>query len=374
MDTQRLARVSTIGLALLALLAAMWAGLIRMGWVFPVIQPLLPMMHGPLMVCGFLGVVIPLERAVALAANRKGFPWYYASPLFTALGSLILVIGIAGNAGPLCMVAGSLGLVAIFAVIIKQQPALFTWTMGLGALFWLIGNLFWLAGWPIYHVFLWWMGFLVLTVVGERLELSRMMRLSENSQILFVVAVWLFIAGILVSLLDLTPGTQIAGIGEITMALWLLRYDLARRTIRRPGMPRYIGLCLLTGYVWLAIGGMLSIWQGGVPAGPYYDAMLHSVFVGFIISMIFGHAPIILPSILHVPINYSRAIYIQLVLLHGSLILRIAGDVALGLEARQWGGMLNAIALLVFIGTTVGLVISTKSQQRRTAARAGAVL
>jgi len=48
-------------LSLLALLAALWAGLVRLGWTLPVF-PSLVMVHGPLMVCGFLGTLIPLER------------------------------------------------------------------------------------------------------------------------------------------------------------------------------------------------------------------------------------------------------------------------------------------------------------------------
>jgi hypothetical protein len=54
-----------IVLAILSLLFAMWAGLLRIGWALPSI-PNLALAHGPLMICGFLGVLIPLERAVAI--------------------------------------------------------------------------------------------------------------------------------------------------------------------------------------------------------------------------------------------------------------------------------------------------------------------
>ena len=50
----------------LALLAALWAGLLRLGWRLPPLQPQLAGAHGPLMVVGFLGTLIALERAVAL--------------------------------------------------------------------------------------------------------------------------------------------------------------------------------------------------------------------------------------------------------------------------------------------------------------------
>ena len=57
-------RAGLMILAVAALLSGMWAGLIRIGWALPPLQPPLPMLHGPLMVCGFLGTLIGLERAV----------------------------------------------------------------------------------------------------------------------------------------------------------------------------------------------------------------------------------------------------------------------------------------------------------------------
>ena len=41
-------------------------------------------------------------------------------------------------------------------------------------------------------------------------------------------------------------------------------------------------------------------------AGPRYDAMLHSIFLGFVFSMIFAHAPIILPTITGLAIAVSK--------------------------------------------------------------------
>ena len=36
------------------------------------------------------------------------------------------------------------------------------------------------------------------------------------------------------------PVMRIASLGVIALALWFGRYDIARRTIRRPGVTRYI--------------------------------------------------------------------------------------------------------------------------------------
>jgi hypothetical protein len=81
-------------------------------------------------------------------------------------------------------------------------------------------------------------------------------------------------------------------------------------------------------------GGLVNaISFGGVLAGPYYDAILHTVFVGFVCAMIFGHAPIILPAILNRMSPYHPTFYAPLVLLHGSLLLR--GGRSGGMVARS---------------------------------------
>lgn len=78
--------------------------------------------------------------------------------------------------------------------------------------------------------------------------------------------------------------------------------------------------------MWLGVGGGLGLIFGAQVAGPRYDALLHAVFLGFFISMIFGHAPIIFPALLGLPINFQPVFYIQLALLHASLLLHVFAD------------------------------------------------
>src|ERR1035437_8091765 len=99
----------------------MWAGLLRMGLNIPMLQAGLCLAHGPLMVSGFLGILISLERSVAL--NRW---WAYGAPVLTAFGTLCLVIGLPGRAGPLLIVLGSAALIWNFGAILRRQAALYT--------------------------------------------------------------------------------------------------------------------------------------------------------------------------------------------------------------------------------------------------------
>jgi hypothetical protein len=130
--------------------------------------------------------------------------------------------------------------------------------------------------------------------------------------------------------------------------------DIAWRNLRhRLPLTRYIAWCLALGFVWLGVGGVINLVYGAQAAGPRYDAALHVVFVGFVISMIFGHAPIIFPAVLGVPISFRPAFYINLVLLHLSLIIRVTGDLANANTVRMWGGLLNEVAILLFLGMTI---------------------
>ena len=133
-------------LAIFALLAAMWAGLLRLGWNWPVLVNSLPVSHGPLMVSGFFGTLISLERAVAL--NRR---WSYAAPLLSGLGGLFLLSGYGGLIGPWLLTLGSLGMVIIFIAVLRQRMAADTWMMAAGGLSWLVGNALWLFGEPVYQ-------------------------------------------------------------------------------------------------------------------------------------------------------------------------------------------------------------------------------
>lgn len=161
---------------------------------------------------------------------------------------------------------------------------------------------------------------------------------------------------------------RIAGFGLAGLGAWLLRYDIARRTIHRQGVTRFIAACLLPGYGWLVVGGLFWLaFGGGYPAGPIYDAMLHTIFLGFVISMIFGHAPVIIPALMGVPIRYSPVFYIHLGLLHASLAVRIVSDLLGWQSAREWGGMLNEVAILLFLLVTVYAAREGMLEEKRTA-------
>jgi len=346
-------RLPLLALGMLALLTGLWAGLARLGWDVPLPRSGFSSLHGPLMVSGFLGTLISLERAVAL-----GKPWAYAAPLLTGIGSAGLIAGVPLAPAQWLIVAGSAGLVAIFAAIIRRHPALYTFTMGGGAVVWAAGNLLWCFGRPLFLVVFWWMAFLLVTIAGERLELARLQQVTGAAQAMFLLLMGILLAGLIVLGWSFDTGVRIFGAGLAGLALWLGRHDIARRTVRQTGLTRFMAVCLLTGYAWLGISGLFAMWSGGVPAGPQYDAMLHAFFLGFVFAMIFAHAPVIFPAVLGARMLYRPLFYAHLLLLQATLVVRLAGDAAGWGVGRQVGGLLNAATLLLFLVNTVSALRS----------------
>jgi hypothetical protein len=355
-------RLPLLAVSIFALLAGLWAGLLRLGWSLPVIEPGLYAAQGPLMVAGFLGTVISLERAVAIEER-----WSYAAPVLSAAGAVALITGGPGLIGALLITIASLVLVAISVTILRRQTALFTATIAAGAVAWLVGNILWLTGTPIIQIFSWWVAFLVLTISGERLELSRFAAAGTRRDLLFAAGVGVLFAGLALELADPAPGLRLEGAGMLLLAVWLWGYDLARRTVRQHGLTRFMAVNLLGGYFWLGAGALVWLWFGGDLTTFHYDAMLHTIFLGFVFSMIFAHAPVIFPAVLQSPLPYRPAFYIHSALLHLSLALRIGGDLCGSYASYQWGGTLNVAAVLVFVANTVIAIMSGISERDRRA-------
>jgi hypothetical protein len=347
-------------LGLTSLLAGLWAALLMLGLDVPTPRPDFAEIHGPLMVLGFLGTLIALERAVAI-----DIPVGYAAPAAAGLGALALILGLPIVVGKLLLGLAGLGFLGLYVAAARRQAAFHLAVMAAGAVCWVLSVALWLGGWDVGRLIPWYAGFLVLTIAGERLELSRVVRLTRTARTLFTAAVTIFVVGALTAIGAFTIGARIAGAGLLALAGWLAVYDVARRTVRQRGLTRYMATCLLAGYVWLAVAGGLWLRFGIASEGPAFDAQLHALFLGFVIGMVFAHAPVIVPAVFRTPVPYRRHFYAHLILLHASLILRlVGGDLAGNLRAWQWGGVLNEVALLGFLAVTIAAVRSARVTRR----------
>jgi hypothetical protein len=133
-------------------------------------------------------------------------------------------------------------------------------------------------------------------------------------------------------------------------------------------MPRYTAISLLVGYFWLAIAGVMALGFGQLVPGRMYDAFLHAIFLGFVFSMLFAHAPIIFPAVLGYPVVFHPSFYVFLIMLHVSLVIRIGADLLDFWQLRLWAGLLNGFALTLFIITMMVMVVGGIIRERRSAA------
>lgn len=351
----------------IALLAGLDGALLLLGLAAPVDSTRLSAVHGPLMVFGFVGTVVVLERAVAV---RRG--WAYLAPGLLGAGGLALISPLPVVVGQAALVAGSTMLLAIYAEIWQKQGSVSTAVQVLGALSGLMATIFWLRGIGIPQLAPLLILYLVLTIAGERLELSRISPTVNRRAEAGMLGISLALSfGSVVALVWPVAGYPLLGAGMLALVAWLFRHDIATRMVRSTGLPRYMACCLLAGYGWLLVVGGIWLLQGPVYSGPGYDAMMHAVFLGFVMSMIMAHAPTILPAVLRRPLPYQPVMYLPAALLHVSLLARVLlGDAYGWPVVVQWGGVFNIVAVLLFVAVAVVSVLrGTTVLPARTAPR-----
>jgi hypothetical protein len=338
-----------------ALLLGVDAGLSLLGVPSVTLSERLADVHGPLLVFGFVGALVALERAVALR-RRTG----YAAPLLLGVGGLLLLAPVPLWLGQAMLVAGSAAFTVVYLALWRRTRDEAVVVQALGAVVATGAAILWLGGMPVPRLLPWLAGFVVLTIAGERLELARLeLAGTECLELAGAEGLMLAAAGALVvaipaALLWPVVGYPLLGLSLLLLVGWLVSHDAARRTVHSTGLPRFVAWCLLAGYAWLAVASAIWLLRGPVVEGLGYDALVHAVFLGFTMSMIMAHAPVILPAVLRVRLPYHPVMYLPAALLHSSLVLRVAVGDARGLQAaRDLGGILNAVAVLLFLGTLV---------------------
>jgi hypothetical protein len=348
--------VTPVLLALLAacLLTAICGGLLRAGVRLPdmgdeVLLGRAVVAHAALMICGFLGTVLGIERAVAVKLRAA-----FIAPIAAGLGGVCLLLG-RDSAGAVLELAAALVFVAVNVVVVRRQRAAHTVLLLAAGLCWFAGNALFAAGQDSGAILPWWFAFLVMTIAAERLEMTRLMRRRPAAQLALYGVLAMMAVGAALSAVSTLLGGLVYGISLLALAAWLGAFDIARRTLFAPGLSRYMAICLLTGYAWLAIAG--AAWMMTAIGWPARDLALHALGLGFIFSMIMGHAPVILPAVARVKLRFGLWFYLPLAALHLSLLVRLGLGLA-NPQLRAAGALLNAGAIALFAITAVGSAIA----------------
>ncbi len=330
-------RAPVLACAVLTLIAGLLGGWVRFGG--PVDIPAHWMTwHGALVAGLFFPTLITLERAVATGHAAL---WVAVGMLCAA--DLMAVIGGQMQAALGTAMLAMLLLLAVHLQLVWRFRELHLVIMALAALLAGSGHLHaYAAGHPLAGL-AGWGGFLVLTIMAERIELSRVRRPAAPSLWLMGAFCTFMAAGLLTGARD--------GWSQMTVVLgaagawgWLWRWDLARLTWRKPGLPGYVGKNVLAGYAWLAVA---------LISAPYNrDLAIHGVMLGYVFTMVMGHAPVIFPAILRRRLRFSHAFYMPAGLLQASLILRAVAD--LGKPSLLLpSATLSLIAIVLLFVTTL---------------------
>ena len=347
-----------LAMVAVSLVAGISGGLVRAGIGVPgtavtswIGQALL--FHAALMICGFLGTVIGIERAVAVKLDLA-----FLAPVASGAGGLCLLTGPVAQGRGL-LLAASLIFVVVNVVIVHRQRAAHTILLLVAAIAWLAGNLLFALGDGGVGTLAWWFTFLVLTIAAERLEMTRLMRRRPAAIVSFHAIVSIMLAGAAWSCVAPVTGGLLYGAALAALAAWLAVFDVARCTVHAQGLSRYMAVCLLGGYAWLMVAGVA--WVAMALGWPTRDIALHALGLGFVVSMMMGHAPVILPALTRVKMQFGVLFYVPLAALHLSLVLRLGG----GWFGAGWysaGVVLNAAALALFVATALGGVLAWRLQ------------
>ena len=395
-------RLAFLLLAGVALLAGLDASLVRLGAIAPVASTSLGTVHGLLMIYGFLGTAICLERAVALQSDGRR-AWAYAAPLLTGAGGISTVV-ISSNEGartalvnlpiprylaahltgfaPERMMPGfliTLGmalLTAIYCYVWSRRQATHAVLIQLmGAIIGLGGILLWWRGLETARAVPWWLAFLIVTIIGERVELARLAFASGSTERRITAENAALMVGLAVALYSPAIGYPMIGLSLGALMADTAWHDIARGTVRMRGLPRLAAVCMLSGYGWALVPSLMWIIAPPAFEGYGYDAGIHAITIGFVVSMLLAHAPVIIPAVARREVPYHPAMWIPFAFLQVSLALRLLAGAREAAYPWRLGGTLGVVGVLLFVATTLTVTVRRAreaSRERRLIDEAGA--
>ena len=338
-------RLGLVALGGVSLLSGLNAALLLLDVWAPVRSERLADVHGVLMALGFLGTLIAIERAQALRQ-----PWAYLAPGLLGAGAAVLAFWGPLVLGQLLLLDGSLALMVVYLFLWRRAPLGIVAVQVLSAVLAACAAALWLrVDLPALLPLL--AGFLVLTIAAERAELAQLALGPRATPVLLGFSSAITLAA-LASLIWPDAGARLFGACLIVTSAWLVRDDVPRRMIRTDGLRRYNAAALLAGYLWLTVSGLTWVVVGVPDARPSYDMAVHGVFLGFGVSMVMAHAPIIFPAVLNRDLPYRPLFWLPLGVLHASVAVRFVGDLA-GVDALWRAGGVGGVISLLLLALTI---------------------
>ena len=256
-------------------------------------------------------------------------------------------------------------LVAVYGAVWRRQQSFAVLVQMLGAIAGLGGAALWARGLEAAAIVPWWAALLVLTIVGERLELARLAFLARGTEARVLAESCAVLVALVASLLDPAVGYLLLGLALGVLVLDVASHDVARHMIRSSGVVRLMAACMLAGYAWALVAALVWVIGGPALSGFRYDTVVHALTVGFALSMVVAHAPVIVPAIARRPLPYHPVLWVAAGLLHFGLLVRVLAGAREAEGLWRWGGAVGVVAVLVLLGAVVTqLAIGRRSSRR----------
>ena len=344
-----------LGLGGACLLAGLDAALLRLGVRAPVGGAALAALYAPVMIVGFLGAVIALERAVAV-----GEAWALLAPAGGASGCLALVAGVPEPAGQVLAFLGALVLCAIYVRLHRRAASISVDVGAMGAIALTGGDLLWLRGAAVEACVPLWLLFPVLALVGARLEPAPDSSGAVPGTLVQEAVRAVSAAALLgACLLGVTGGARLLiGLALLALAAVLIRDDAVRCAVRATGAARLAAAWALAGHLWLAVAGL--VWSlgpldaaSGAGSGTY-DILVRAIVLGYALSMIMARlvarvearSPTAAPAV-HRGLPHRRTMWPSWALLHAGLALWAVSQARGASALQRAGGVISVVAVLV---------------------------
>lgn len=352
---------------LLAVITGIWRVAVTRGFLLPSIPDWWPP-HGQIMLGGFLAALIIFERMLPLRVDALIWvPYVFAlSTLFLQINHpVIRVIHLTALAGWLVHRWIAYRKFHHWEKPLVESVAFITLS---SALIYPEG----LQAHP--GVALAGLSFPIAVIAIERLEMSLLFKKTGARITLLFLIVW----SVLWNLVTWrgTPGLSLMGGATVVLAAFVAFYDASVRTSQQNisgssahGLHRFLRNALFLAYGWLFLAAIAMMLSSEIPGAIMKDVMFHLIGLGFIFTMILGHAPLILSATLG-KLPPGRAPVIPFFLFQTATCIRILGDFAFmkSIPIWQWSGwisgLLNTVSFFLYMAL---LVLSVKSIDREKA-------
>lgn len=365
-------RISMLLFTGLAVLLGLAGALARAGVVSILPNVVGPDDHGVLMVFGFLGTAISLERAVAYrSGGNKGPHWCFCAPLFGGLATVLLpatglvssMVGSKQVADLGHLLAGSLWiasmavLLAIYVALCLRQSSEEVLMQMLAASVGLVGVALWTGHVDAVVLAPMWLMFLVLTIVGERVELARTVFSKPHVEGIVLALCLAVVVASAVQCLRPALGYPFLGLVLAVLLAYMLQHDVALGTWHNSGLTGFMGTCMVSAYAWGLLAAAVWMFAPVQEGGYWTDMGLHALALGFIMTMVIAHADVIIPSVVRRPMPFHPVLWAPWILVQGGLLLRLSGTVRGAQALWKFGDTVSVIGVLSMLLSDMGLVV-----------------